>query len=227
MPYSYWQLSWGIGIVGVPALGALLARQYRAIVTPLRFAIAIALVSFELQRFFTVSIRFPDRMPFYLCNISTWAAVLVCLTLNSLAVEFLYFIGLTAAVMTLLTPDMGSQWPAPFFLNHGGIVMAAIVLIFGKVVRMRPGAPWRAFSMGMTYFAAGGIFDWGFGTNYSFTMHKPPRASLLDILGPWPLYWFAATLILLFLMWILWLPVRTAPSAGRLFSAQDRERFFA
>ena len=175
-----------------------------------------------------MSVRFPDRMPFFLCNISTWAAVLACLTLNSLAVEFVYFAGLAGASMALLTPDMGSQWPASFFLNHGGIVLAATVLVFGGVVRVRPGAPWRAFAMATIYFLAGGIFDhWRFGTNYSFMLHKAHGKSLLDYLGPWPFYWLPVGLIFLGLLWILWLPVRSAASAEPLFTAQDRERFVA
>jgi hypothetical integral membrane protein (TIGR02206 family) len=227
MLYSYWQFGWGVGIVGVAAIAAVVTRQCRAAAMPVRIAIAIALVSFELQRFFTGGIRFPDRMPFYLCNVSTWAAVLACLTLNSPAVEFLYFMGLSGALMTLLTPDLGSHWPAAFFLNHGGIIVAAAVLAFGKVVRMRPGAPLRGFSMGVAYFAAGAVFDWSFGTNYSFTMHKSGRTSLLDYLGPWPFYWLPAMGILLCLVWLLWLPVRTARKPAPLLAAEDRERLLA
>ncbi len=203
MLYSYWQITRIFGIVGIAAAAAFLCRHYRCAATPVRMVVALALVSFELERFFSVSIRFPDRVPLFLCNISTWAAVVACLTLNSLAVEFLYFIGLSAATMTLLTPDMGSLWPDAFFLNHGGIVTAAAVLVFGGIVRLRPGAPLRAFSMGMTYFACGAIFDWRFGTNYSYMMHKPPRASMLDYFGPWPLYWLPSTLILICLVWLL------------------------
>jgi hypothetical integral membrane protein (TIGR02206 family) len=227
VPYSLGQIGWGVGIALVASLGVLLCRESRSAATWVRILIAIVLVSFELQRFLVENVRFPDRMPFYLCNISTWAAVLACLTLNPLAVEFLYFTGLTAAVMALLTPDMGSVWPAPFFLNHGGIVLAASVLVFGRVVRMRRIAPFRAYSMGVIYFAAGGVFDWCFGTNYSFTLHKPFRTSLLDYLGPWPIYWLSAALIGSCLVWLLWLPVRRMQTPKVLFTAQDRERLLA
>jgi hypothetical integral membrane protein (TIGR02206 family) len=33
------------------------------------------------------------------------------------------------------------------------------------------------------------------GTNYGFLAHKPERASLMDVLGPWP--WYIGSLIVL------------------------------
>ncbi len=209
MPYTFAHIGWDVGIAAVAGLAVVLFRRTRPAVFPVRIAIAALLVGFELQRFLTVHIAFPNQMPFFLCNVSTWAAVLACLTLNPLAVDFLYFNGLAAAIMALMMPDTGSVWPASFFLNHGGIILAASILVFGGVVPIRPVYPLRAFGMLAVYFFSGALFDWRFGTNYSFMLHKPSGLTLMDYLGPWPWYWLSVAVLDNTLICLLWLPVRT------------------
>jgi hypothetical integral membrane protein (TIGR02206 family) len=227
MLYSWAHVLWDIGIALTAALLAFLSRRYPGRLNWLRIAIALVAISFELQRFFTEHIAFPNRMPFFLCNVSTWAAVIACLTLHPLAVDFLYFNGLAAAIMALIMPDLGSAWPANFFLSHSAIVMAASVLVFGGIVPIRPVYPLRAFGMILVYFFVGAIFDWRFGTNYSFMMHKPPGLTLMDYLGPWPWYWLSVAVLDNTLILLLWFPVRTRRVREPLFAPQDRERLLA
>ena len=44
--------------------------------------------------------------------------------------------------------------------------------------------------------------------NYMYLCRKPGNASLLDVLGPWPVYLFAGAAAGPALFWLLWLPVR-------------------
>jgi hypothetical integral membrane protein (TIGR02206 family) len=225
MPYTVAHIAWDTGIAAVAVLAVVFFRRVRPAAWPVRIAIVALLVAFELQRFFTVHVAFPNRMPFYLCNVSTWAAVLACLTLRPLAVDFLYFNGLAATTMALIMPDQGTVWPASFFLNHGGIILAASVLVFGRAVPIRRLYPLRAFGMILIYFFAAALFDWRFGTNYSFMMHKPSGPTLVDLLGPWPWYWLSVAVLDTVLIWLLWLPVRG--DRRPLFAQQDRKRLFA
>jgi hypothetical integral membrane protein (TIGR02206 family) len=127
-------------------------------------------------------------------------------------VEFAYFAGLAGAGMAVVTPDLWSPWPSYpaiyFFLGHGGIVIAVCALVFGRIATLRPGAVWRAFGRLVAYAAALGAFDAIAGADYMFLCRKPRNASLLDALGPWPIYLICAGVVALALFWALWLPIR-------------------
>ena len=154
------------------------------------------------------------NLPLQLCDLTVWLSVAACLTLAPGVVEFAYFAGLAGAGMAVITPDLWSPWPSYpaiyFFLGHGGIVVAVCVLVFGRVAALRPGAVWRAFAWLLAYAAALGIFDKVTGADYMFLCRKPKNASLLDALGPWPMYLLAGAAVALGLFWLLWLPARTA-----------------
>jgi hypothetical integral membrane protein (TIGR02206 family) len=166
-----------------------------------------------LFRYTREGIRFPANLPLQLCDITVWTTALACITLIPVLIEFSYFAGLAGAGMAVLTPNLWSPWPSYpaiyFFLAHGTVVIAVAVLAFGNVVPWRPGAPWRAFGLLIAYavFVAG--FDAIFKTNYMYLCRKPASASLLNLLGPWPVYLFTGAAMALVLFWLLWLPVRT------------------
>ena len=121
--------------------------------------------------------------------------------------------------MAVLTPDLWSPWPSYpavyFFLAHGGIIVAVAVLVFGGVARIRPGAVMRVFNLLVWYVVLLGTFNAIFGTNYMYLCRKPKDASLLNLLGPWPIYVTAGAIIALGLFQLLWLAVRqNDPSPG-------------
>jgi len=157
------------------------------------------------------------NLPLQLCDATLWGAVVACLTLAPAVVEFTYFAGLAGAGMAVLTPDLWSPWPSYpaiyFFVAHGGIVIAAAVLVFGRIAPLRAGAVWRAFGMLLAYAVAVGAFNAVFRTNYMYLCRKPKSETLLTALGPWPVYLAAAGAITLILFWIMWLPVRPRESA--------------
>jgi hypothetical integral membrane protein (TIGR02206 family) len=47
---------------------------------------------------------------------------------------------------------------------------------------------WRAFAVLLVYAGMVGAFNALLGTNYMYLCRKPGGGSLLDLLGPWPLY---------------------------------------
>ena len=193
------------------ALPATLVRR------TLGYSLAIAELIWWIFRYSQEGWRFPFNLPLQLCDICLWVTVLACLTLQPAIVEFCYFAGLAGAGMALLTPDLWSPWPTYpavyFFVAHGGIVVGAAMLVFGKISPLRNGAVWRAFSKLLAWAAFVGTVDAIFKANYMYLRQKPANASLLDALGPWPAYLIAGAAVALVIFWLLWIPAR--PSVAR------------
>lgn len=152
------------------------------------------------------------NLPLQLCDVTLWMSALACLTLAPRVVEFAYFGGLAGAGMAVLTPDLWSPWPTYpaiyFFIAHGGIILAVSALVFGRIEPLGPGAVWRAFGMLLGFATLVGVINAVAGTNFMYLCRKPKGASLLDSLGPWPMYLVAGAAVALALFWLLWIPVR-------------------
>ncbi|HNT26445.1 MAG TPA: TIGR02206 family membrane protein [Anaerolineales bacterium] len=151
-------------------------------------------------------------LPLNLCNLMVLCSVYTLLSKKQLAYEFTYLLGIPAAVQVLITPALG-QYGFPhilffqIFISHGGIIVAALYLTLGESMRPRSwGAVGRVAGLSILY----ALFIFGLnqvlGSNYLFLAYKPPAATLLDYLGPWPWYFLSMVAIGLALASLLYLP---------------------
>lgn len=185
----------------------------RAIRLTLAWSLALNELVWWIFRYSHEGLRPAINLPLQLCDATVWSTVIACFTLIPAMVEFTYFAGLAGAGMALATPDLWQPWPSYpavyFFIAHGGIVIGAAVLVYGRIALLRRGAVWRAFAMLLTYAAVIGTIDKLLDANYMFLRAKPPAASLLNVLGPWPIYLVATAAVALILFWLLSLPAHT------------------
>jgi hypothetical integral membrane protein (TIGR02206 family) len=130
--------------------------------------------------------------------------------------------------MAVLTPDL---WAAPlsyptiyFFIEHGGVIASLLYLVWAGLARPRPGCVWRTFGLLNAYAALIGLFNWLFHTNYMYLCRKPSSASLLDLLGPWPIYIAGGEVTALILFWLLWIPFSPADLAHRMRKRKGEQR---
>ena len=202
-------------ILGAAFVLVWLCRQGKLAPRPVRLVLGYGIAVNELIwwvfRYSHEGIHWAN-LPLQLCDISVWASVLGCLTLIPALVEFVYFAGVAGAGMALLTPDLWRPWPSYpaiyFFLAHGGVVIAAIVLPFGKLGSVKKGAMWRSFGILALYATGVGLFNALTGANYMYLRRKPSNPSLLDWLGPWPVYLVGALVLALLFFWLLSIPLR-------------------
>jgi hypothetical integral membrane protein (TIGR02206 family) len=146
-------------------------------------------------------------VPLRLTDLATAAAAYALWSQRQWAFVLTYYWGLVLSAQALISPALeGRDFPHYEFLGfwaiHLLVVWAAIYLTWGR--GMRPS--WRSYRFVVVVTAAwvaiAFVFNSIAGTNYGFTNRKPTTASLLDVLGPWPVYIFtAATLIVI--VWAL------------------------
>jgi hypothetical integral membrane protein (TIGR02206 family) len=153
-----------------------------------------------------------EVLPFHLCDMAMLLAIYALLARDRRVAEIVWFWAGSGTVLAMITPDVYLDFPSwqflLFFGLHGLVVASALVLVFGLSLRPRPGGPGRAFLVTAAYAAAVGIVNAAFGTNYMYLCRKPPNPTLLDALGPWPVYLASAALVALAAFTLLGLPFR-------------------
>ena len=157
------------------------------------------------------------HLPLHLTDVVTIVSVLALWTGRVRLVELTYFWALTASLQALLTPNLTAHsatifvWT--FFIGHGGAIVAAILLVAGRRIIPPAGAVGRVFGATVVVAAAAAAGDLITGGNYMFLREKPSTASLLDVMGPWPVYIAVAGAFGLALFALLDLPLRRARTA--------------
>ena len=190
-------------------------------------AVALAAVALAMQAYQLTPQDFDlgTSLPLALCDLATLAAVVALWSREPRAVAFTYYVGLTLTAQGLLTPSLAEAFPQPRFFGfwalHLGVVWAAAYLTWGLGVR----PTWRRYGFAVaataTYAVLAFAFNAAAGTNYGYLNGKPPGASVLDYLGPWP--WYVAVEVAVIAL--VWAVVLTLPwyAVGRAEPVEPSE----
>jgi hypothetical integral membrane protein (TIGR02206 family) len=193
-----------------------LVRRLPAAARPLRIALALvisALVGFELWTAAEEGwLTWKTVLPLELCDAALVLCVITLLLPRPAAAELVYFWAGSGSLLAMLTPDLQQGFPrwefVVFFGLHGLVLAAALLLVFGLGLHPRAGAPWRALGLTAGWAAFVGAVNAVLGTNFMYLCRKPPVATPLDWMGPWPVYILVATGLALGLFNLLSLPFR-------------------
>ena len=215
-----------LGLVGF----ALWGRSHRGTDTEVRvrrsYAVVVLAVAVFMQAYQLSPGDFDidTSLPLQLCDLATVAAIIALWTRSRRAAAFTYYVGLTLTVQAILTPSLAEAFPHPryfgFWALHFSVVWAASYLTWG--LGLRP--TWRLYGFTVAATATWALLTYLFNvvvdTNYGYLNAKPPAASLLDLLGPWPLY----VVLEIVLVCVGWAVIMTLPwtLAGR--RSQNRSR---
>ncbi len=205
---SYW------GAIAVFVIGAVLliwlgrrqteaqARRLGRILGLLTAAIYVSVLLYSL-----IPPSIDRSVPLRLTDLATAAAAYALWSQRQWAYALTYYWGLVLSAQALISPVLKSpDFPHHEFLAfwaiHLLVVWAAIYLTWGR--GMRPG--WRSYRfvvvVTVAWAAVTFVFNRIAGTNYGFLNGKPVTASLLDVLGPWPVYILTAS-ALIAVVWAL------------------------
>jgi hypothetical integral membrane protein (TIGR02206 family) len=155
-----------------------------------------------------------DNLPLHLCDWATFTCAAALVWRHRLSYELTFFWGLAGTLQAVLTPDLDVGFPDPGFfafqIAHAGLIAAVLFLTLG--LRMRPTfrSIGRAFLWLQVYAVVTALLNLLLGTNYGYLRHKPALPSLLDYLGPWPVYIVSLEILALVLFFLCYLPFAVA-----------------
>jgi hypothetical integral membrane protein (TIGR02206 family) len=167
---------------------------------------ALAVVSFT-HRLVATGGDLWVSLPLHLCDLAWGTAALTLWTGWPWSFRLTYYWGLTLSPIALATPALvAPDFPGVEFLLfwtvHALVVWAAAYLTWG--LGMRP--DWRGYRFALAATLVWGLGVLGYnalaGTNFGFVSAKPPTASPLDVMGPWPWY-LLVELALIVVVWAL------------------------
>jgi hypothetical integral membrane protein (TIGR02206 family) len=132
-------------------------------------------------------------LPLHLCSALIWTAAYTLVTRNERTYEFVYLLGIGAALQALLTPE-AAGYGIPHYraletlAAHGLLIIAALYLTVVEGLRPMPRSIRRVVLGTLAYMVVVTGVNLAVGGNYMYTLGKPATASLLDAFGPWPWY---------------------------------------
>lgn len=156
-------------------------------------------------------------LPLQLCDL----IFLICLACffvpRPLLVTLATYWGLSGTVQALITPDVGTAFPSTefviFFVGHSAIVVAVFFLL-GRAPH--PGLAGlsglkTAFLWLLGYVLFAGTVNRLLNVNYGYLSAKPRAASILDMMGPWPVYVLGGLAVALVMFSIIAVALRLMP----------------
>jgi hypothetical integral membrane protein (TIGR02206 family) len=204
---------WALIIIAVVTIAFPLWMRRRSPAWQRRVALGIALILVTYRMYgpfvywYYDDVTLISQLPFQICGMLALLNAYMLWRRSYRVYEFSYCMSLSAALQPLLTPDVFYGFPHITFLlstiTHGLLVMSPVYATF--VYGFRP--TWHSV---VFTFVASNIYmlllfpiNMLLGTNFMYVMHKPATASLLDYMGPWPVYILVGELIglVFFLFW--------------------------
>ena len=156
-------------------------------------------------------------LPLHLCDLAAFVAGFALFSRKPFLLTLTYFWGLAATIQALITPAITIGPPSlpyiHFFIQHFAIVAAALYIPL--VLKWRPERPWwksplKVFGVSIVYQGFALLVNTVLKTNFAFASRPPDNPSLIDHLGPWPLYLFAMQALALALYLLLSLPFKAS-----------------
>ena len=132
-----------------------------------------------------------DSLPFHLCRLMWFNAIIVILTRNQLAFELLLFVGMIGGLHSMLTPEF-THGTDPFlmfdyFMVHGGLVAIPMYCVFVLGMRPRKWAWIKSVLYLQIFVVCIGILDYLLAANYMYLAVKPNVENPF-LIGDWPYY---------------------------------------
>ena len=156
-------------------------------------------------------------LPVQLCDVASVATALALWFRNQVLVELTYFWGIAGTANGIITPDISDHWPSypyvQYFIQHGGIPCAALLLVVGLRIAPSTWAVARVYALTFGLLLVDAFVNLLTNGDYMYLRRPPGVSNLLDLMGPWPWYIAGGALVALIFFLALDAPFRISALA--------------
>lgn len=134
-----------------------------------------------------------DSLPLHYSDVLRFITAVALIRRSRWAVAICYYWGLTLNTQAMITPhpsqlEVLSVNFVFYWGLHIAVFLAPLWLIWGLGHRPAWRGYWIAFGAAVLWAGMVMVINAAIGTNYAFLNRTPEGASLLDFMGPWPIY---------------------------------------
>ncbi|MFS0592326.1 TIGR02206 family membrane protein [Cytobacillus horneckiae] len=149
-------------------------------------------------------------LPLHLCSVSLILCLVLLMTGSEKVFQMVYFIGVIGATMAIFTPELFLGFPHfryyQFFITHMLIIWICLYYVFVKQYRPTIKGMLLSFIFLNVCSFLAMMVNKCTGGNYMFLSYKPVNGSILDYLGPYPIYIAALEVVALILFTLILVP---------------------
>ncbi len=151
-----------------------------------------------------------EDLPFHICRFLALVSPFVIWKESRFWIGIFYFWILVGTLNATITPDIEFGFPHwsyfAYWMTHGVMIIIPLYYVFVIKVKISFKDFINSYVMMNVFLLLTLSINFLIGSNYMYTREKPPVSSLLDILGPWPLYLISGQLLVILLFGIVYLP---------------------
>ncbi len=203
MTFHPFGISHWIALIVVIATAFFVVRKQLLSAKTLALTIFTFHLPYQIIALLPANFNIAHSIPLHLCDLAWMVCAISLWSHSHWGSRLTYYWGLTLTPQALLTPALAYDFPHliffGFWINHGLVFMGTMYLVFVKRFRPNYNDFFKAFGFTVLWGIFVLTFNVIFSTNYMFLRFKPER-SILDFLGPWPVYIFAEV----FLIGVIW-----------------------
>lgn len=181
----------------------------------IKLLLAFGVVSWISMRLYLGQFEPTTDLPFDICNMVALLLPLLMWNPTHRVHEIMYFWIFAGTIQAVITPHLYEGFPHftffKYWIVHGGLIIYAVYIT--TVFNLKPTrrSIFRAFAYLQGYAVFVLCIDLLLRANYMYLLGKPPTASPLDFLGPWPWYLLVSELVALVLFGLVYLPLTIRP----------------
>ena len=150
-------------------------------------------------------------LPLDICNLAALSMPFLMWKPTRRVHEILYFLVLVGTLQAALTPHLFNGFPNftffKYWIVHGGLIVFVVYVTVSFKLYPDRRSLLKAFGWLNVYAVGVIVANLLLGSNYFYVLRKPPTASLLDVLGPWPWYLLVCEALAFVLFVLVYLPI--------------------